>query len=274
MTTPPPPGDNEPNPHGQGQQAPPGYGRGQQPPPGYGPGQQPPPGYGPGQQPPPDYGQSQQSSPGYGYGQQPPISKKDAKAQAAAAKAYERSQRSWFARHKFLSVLGAVVAIVAVIAIASSVSGNDDGGSASSNGNETNSISGDSAAGIGSPVRDGKFEFTVTAVDPGISTIGTEPLTSTAQGQFVLVHLTVRNIGDQQQMFDQSAQKMIDQQDRQLSSNAGDAIYVDSQNFLAEINPGNSVDGVVVFDIPKDSLPTKLELHDSVFSGGVTVQLS
>jgi len=33
------------------------------------------------------------------------------------------------------------------------------------------------------------------------------------------------------------------------------------------------VDGVVVFDIPKSATPTKIELHDSPFSGGVTVEL-
>jgi len=231
-------------------------------------GQQPP-GYG--QQPPPGYGQQPQQ----GYGQQPPMNKKDAKSQARAAKAYSKSQRNWFSRHKFLSALGAlIIAIIVIVVLIKSTGGGGGSTTAGGGGGSGTTTSQKSAAKIGTPVRDGKFEFTVTAVDPGKSTIGTGSLSKTAQGQFVLVHLTVRNVGTQQQVFDQSAQKMIDQQGRQLSADPTAAIYVDQQNFLAQINPGNSVEGVVAFDIPKDAIPTKLALHDSVFSSGVTVQLN
>jgi hypothetical protein len=40
-----------------------------------------------------------------------------------------------------------------------------------------------------------------------------------------------------------------------------------------EINPGNQVDGIVVFDIPEDAVPASLRLHDSFLSGGVEVAL-
>ena len=43
---------------------------------------------------------------------------------------------------------------------------------------------------------------------------------------------------------------------------------------LNNIKPGNAaVTGKIVFDIPKGAKLTKLELHDSAFSGGVTVTL-
>lgn len=48
-----------------------------------------------------------------------PVSKKDAKAQAAAAKAYSKSQRSWFAKHKILSALGALIMLGVIISVAS-----------------------------------------------------------------------------------------------------------------------------------------------------------
>ena len=52
------------------------------------------------------------------------------------------------------------------------------------------------------------------------------------------------------------------------------AIYLDdSKTFLEEINPGNAVDGIVIFDVPKSAKPEWLELHDSAFSGGVEVSL-
>ena len=43
---------------------------------------------------------------------------------------------------------------------------------------------------------------------------------------------------------------------------------------MSEINPGNSIDGTVVFDVPVGVTPTSVEDHDSAFSGGVTVALS
>lgn len=48
----------------------------------------------------------------------------------------------------------------------------------------------------------------------------------------------------------------------------------DNEVFLNEINPGNTVKGVLVFDMPKGTTPASIELHDSMLSGGVTVSLS
>lgn len=61
--------------------------------------------------------------PGWGGQQQPPLNKKDAKAQAAAARAYSKSQRSWFGRHKILTGLAALIALIVVISVASSGGG-------------------------------------------------------------------------------------------------------------------------------------------------------
>jgi hypothetical protein len=53
-----------------------------------------------------------------------PLSKKDAKAQAAANKAYAKSQRSWFAKHKILTALGALI-LLGFIATAAGGGGDD-----------------------------------------------------------------------------------------------------------------------------------------------------
>ncbi|MGW7201509.1 DUF4352 domain-containing protein [Streptomyces chryseus] len=127
---------------------------------------------------------------------------------------------------------------------------------------------------IGDPVRDGKFEFTVTKVVPGVEEIGGD-YGDKAQGQFILVCINVENIGDESQLFDGSAQKLFDAEDREFSADTAAAIYLEeSESFLNEINPGNKVEGIVVFDVPKNVEPVKIELHDSVFSGGVTVNLA
>lgn len=54
-----------------------------------------------------------------GWGNQDPMNKKDAKAQAAAAKAYEKSQRNWFAKHKILTALGALILLGVISTVAS-----------------------------------------------------------------------------------------------------------------------------------------------------------
>lgn len=128
--------------------------------------------------------------------------------------------------------------------------------------------------GVGDAARDGKFEFTVVKVEPGVKEIGDDFLSQKAQGQFVLVHLTVENIGDEAQYFDGSNVTAYDGKNREFAADTEAAIYLDDSNsFLNEINPGNSVEGVVVFDVPADVTLSRLELHDSAFSGGVGVAL-
>lgn len=131
-----------------------------------------------------------------------------------------------------------------------------------------------SSAGIGDPVRDGKFEFTVTKVETGVAEVGDEYLGKKAQGQFVLVHLTVENIGGESQIFFGDNVTASDAKEREFSADSEAAIYLDDSNsFINEINPGNSAAGIVVFDVPKDTVLSALELHDAAFSGGVTVEI-
>jgi hypothetical protein len=132
----------------------------------------------------------------------------------------------------------------------------------------------EAVASIGTPVRDGKFEFTVRKVDCGKSRIGSVDFGVRAQGQFCLVYVKVQNIGKEAQTLDASSQYMYGSGGQRFDADTEAAIYLDdAQTFLEGINPGNSVNGIVVFDVPKNTKPTKLELHDSPFSGGVTIDL-
>ncbi|SCG70284.1 DUF4352 domain-containing protein [Micromonospora halophytica] len=149
---------------------------------------------------------------------------------------------------------------------------------------DTGSSSGEKAGGgdtkakvakVGQPARDGKFEFTVKSTKCGVAKVGTDLLGAKAQGQFCLVTVNVKNIGKESQMFDGSSQKAYAADGTEYSADGGAALYANknAETFLNEINPGNQVTGVVVFDIPKKVTLIKLELHDSPFSGGVDVAL-
>ncbi|MCT9932486.1 DUF4352 domain-containing protein [Planotetraspora sp. A-T 1434] len=126
----------------------------------------------------------------------------------------------------------------------------------------------------GSIVRDGKFEFSVKEAVRAES-IGSGLTEQKPQGEYILVTITVTNIGDEAQHFAGSAQKLIDAAGREYEADTGAAIWLkDSKSLYEQINPGLKVDGTVVFDVPKGLNPVAIELHDSMFSGGVRISLT
>ncbi len=131
-------------------------------------------------------------------------------------------------------------------------------------------------AGIGDAVRDGKFEFVVKSMDCGKTVLGNnEFLQEEAQGEFCILNITVKNIGDAPQTFLSSNQTVFNEAGQKYNndSSAEFALDVDGNTWLEEINPGNSVTGRIVFDVPKDTKLAKAKLHDSAFSSGVEVSL-
>lgn len=128
-------------------------------------------------------------------------------------------------------------------------------------------------ASMGMPARDGKFEFTVTSLKRAQTAGGpTNPYSQAkAQGEFIIVGLTVRNIGDQAQTYFANNQKLV-AAGKQYSASSEAAIYMPNSN-MAEINPGLQVQPSVAFDVPVGTVPDDVDLHDSAFSGGVMVGL-
>ncbi|MEV0154254.1 DUF4352 domain-containing protein [Micromonospora sp. NPDC050686] len=163
-----------------------------------------------------------------------------------------------------------------LVALGCGAGATDNAGGSGDNGGTTGEDKPAKTAKIGQPARDGKFEFTVKSAKCGVAKIGNSTIGQKAQGQFCLVTMTVKNIGKEAQMFDGSSQKAYAADGTEYSADGGAALYANenAETFLNDINPGNQVSGVVVFDIPKNVKLAKLELHDSPFSGGVTVALS
>ena len=195
-------------------------------------------------------------------------------------------KKNWFLRHKFLTAVLAI-AVIGGAAAAGSGGGSksDSSASSSSSAGETKSDSkssekssekseSDALPAVGTPVRDGKFEFTVTKVERGLKSVGQEFLSQKAQGEYTLVYVTVKNIGDQQQGLSDSEQKAMDAQGTQYSADSTAGASIKGNEVLfTQINPGNQVKGVLVFDAPAGTQLTQIELHDSMFSGGVKAGL-
>lgn len=198
-----------------------------------------------------------------------------------APPAPQPEKKNWFARHKILT--GLLVIVLLGIVIGGTGGGSDQPVTSGAPAAQAPAGSPEPAAAedakpkasaVGTPVRDGNFEFTVTKVQRGVASVGDKVLGEKAQGQFVLVHVTVANIGTESQLLTDSAQTLFDAKGRKFSADTTAAIYIkDNDVFLNEINPGNTVQGVLVFDMPKDAAPASIELHDSAFSGGVSVAL-
>jgi hypothetical protein len=124
------------------------------------------------------------------------------------------------------------------------------------------------------PVRDGKFEFVVKSISCGHSHVGDSIMGADAQGQFCLVKMSVKNIGNESQTFDDSSQYAFDANNKKFSADSEADLDMNSDAWLADINPGNQPTGTVAFDMPKGDKIVKMELHDSPFSGGVAVNVS
>ena len=128
--------------------------------------------------------------------------------------------------------------------------------------------------GVGQPAADGDLSFVVHGVDCGRTQLGTQYFDTTAQGVFCIVDLTVTNIGDKPQSFSTENCTLLNAEGQQFSADSGAAFYLEDAEWLyEEINPGNSLATKVIFDVPAGMAPTSIELQDSAFSGGVTVNL-
>jgi hypothetical protein len=159
--------------------------------------------------------------------------------------------------------------------------GGQDAGATGSGGTSSGGTGSASATtargpGIGSKARDGKFQFVITRVSHA-KRVGDSFLSQKAQGKYTVLHMVVTNIGSVAQTLDDSTQYVYDSRGRQFSADTQADIYGNGTSnsvFLSQINPGGSITGRIYFDMPTGDKAVKAVLHDSMFSGGVTVSLA
>ncbi|MBS5749439.1 MULTISPECIES: DUF4352 domain-containing protein [Actinotignum] len=193
-------------------------------------------------------------------------------------------KKNWFARHKLLTAL-LVIVVLAIVGTAlskqsdgkpaatsssqaadSAASGNaaegaDKKAEAEGDKGDKKDKNDDATVGIGTPVVLGDFEVTVTNVEKGVSHIGNDVLGKDATGQYVIVDVTVKNTGKEAAGFAESEQKLVDTEGRQHSV-SGDSLYLGDASMIYEkVNPGNTVTGKLLYDVPADAVPAKLELE-------------
>ncbi len=130
----------------------------------------------------------------------------------------------------------------------------------------------ESPTGTAPVASDGPLEFTVTGHES--ATTVTDPtngsLTKDAQGEFIVVHLTVRNTSPDPATFLGTSQKLkaagtVYSIDDEASSYVGGG--------FAEIPPGGQIDAGVAYDVPPGTVPESIELHADPMSPGVELPI-
>lgn len=182
---------------------------------------------------------------------------------------------NWFARHKVLTVIGGFFLFVILLG---AIGGGNKNKTVTTTTKTTTATKANATptTKVNQEANDGKFAFTITGVQCDTASVGSSQYsTKNAQGQYCVVSITVRNIGNEAQTLDSFNQYLYNSEGKKYSADS-EASYdanPSGSTFLQQINPGVTVSGVVVFDMPKGVTPTVAELHDSAFSNGVKVNL-
>lgn len=182
---------------------------------------------------------------------------------------------NWFMRHKILT--GIIVLIV--IGMVSS-SGNKGGSNnATSNGSATAKTQESKAQvyGLNQEVVDKDLSFTITNVTKQ-KNVGNSYTKKTAQGMFYIVTVQIKNNGDKTTTFDSSMAVMTDSQNRQFerSIEGQTALGMEKGSvdlFLQQVQPGLSVTGKIIFDVPEDIADPMVVVKGSIFSSGQKIKL-
>jgi hypothetical protein len=201
----------------------------------------------------------------------------EARARVTAAEAYTRATSPWFKRKRFALPSAVVLAFLVLMV---STGGNDPGIFDRTRG--ATELRADMADNIptgtlGQSVRDGRFAFTVTSAARYSNTITSRMgTTEKAQGVFVIVRADVTNIGYEPRNLTATDQFLLsDKGQRFATSPAISALPGAETIFLEKIDPGHTVDDApMLFDVPRGTMISSLELHDSISSPGVKVKLS
>ncbi len=202
----------------------------------------------------PRYGQQPPTSgpPQYGYAPQPPA---------------KRKKWPWILGSVFLVMIVGCVGAFALLGFGASKVAEDLDG----NQKGQNAVAGT----MGKAATDGKFQFTVTDMKCGVPSVGPSDFGKKAQGEFCLVDVTIKNVGSTVEVFVDSSQQAFDDAGNTYAVDSGAAVWAneDSSTFLESINPGNTVKGVLIFDVPPGTKLTSLVLHESMFTAGIKVPL-
>jgi hypothetical protein len=122
----------------------------------------------------------------------------------------------------------------------------------------------------GSRLHDGDFEFMISEVSAP-STWRAEPR---PRGVWIIATATVRNLDDESQEFAANNQRLIASDGHSYLADVHAAVAMNNSSMVIKVNPGADITMKLPFDVPEGTMPTAIELHDSVFSDGARVRVN
>lgn len=135
---------------------------------------------------------------------------------------------------------------------------------------------------IGSVVTSGNFAFRVNTVRCGETTISWNygdliRYYSKAQGKFCRLNITVMNTGDYEDSISVGDQYLYNSKGQQWSydgsATSTAAHYLYGNPLSGEINPGNSITGDLIYDIPANQMPVYAEFDGGIWNSSKKVSL-
>ena len=140
------------------------------------------------------------------------------------------------------------------------------------NSTETASESPSAPSGSGPQASDGGLTFAITGVESAPTVKYQDaPVEKKAQGEFLIVHMTVLNSGDAQGTFLATLQKL---KADGTTYNIDDEATAYLNGTWADLDPSKSADVAIAFDVPPGISGESLEVHGEPMSTGVDVPLS
>jgi hypothetical protein len=124
----------------------------------------------------------------------------------------------------------------------------------------------------GGVVTDGDFAFSVSKTDQGDTITSAEGAEATATGMYYVVYLNVTNNGTSPVTFVSAMQKLNAAGQSYSPDDAADGYLNGGATF--DIQPGETIETGVAFDLPVDTVPDSLELHGDLAGQGVELPLS
>jgi hypothetical protein len=158
----------------------------------------------------------------------------------------------------------AAAATMAVLAVGCAA------GTGSSGGSYTSAV----PVPFGRAATDGKFEFTAIQLlrGPTLARLGKINSVQKPDGEFVVVRLSVRNIGDQPKLYSAQAQK-LSAGGHEYDDDALAEVALYNNQPSVNISQGSTLETTVIFDVPVGTVLNTLVVHDIMGSSGAAIAL-
>jgi hypothetical protein len=204
--------------------------------------------------------------------QQDAPNRRDAKAEAKAAKAYAKAQRPWYKKKRWILSIGMILLIVVAGGSSSgggSKSASGGGGSSSSAGN------GGTSGTVGQALKNAGTTYTVTQAQTA-QVIGDPSLGGArTDGTFVVVDLQLTNNKSETKTFTDSSAKIETSDGKQYAASDKTVLaFGDQSLLLRDIQPDLTAKGKLAFELPPSKVSgSKLVIEDLYGDGQIKVDL-